>query len=51
MLNLDITDMDTDMDMVLDTVEAMLTMEATIWERGKLMLNLIMVTEVTMEVT
>merc|ERR1712241_858811 len=48
MLNLDIMDMDTDMDMVLDTVEATLIMEATIWERGKLMLSHITVTEVTM---
>ena len=48
MLNLDIMDMVTDMDMVLDTVEATLIMEVTIWERGKLMLSLIMVTEVTM---
>merc|ERR1719384_658266 len=51
MLNLDILDMDMAMDTVLDTVEAMLIMEATIWERGKLMLSLITVTEVTMEVT
>ena len=48
MLNLDIMDMDTDMDTVLDMVEATLIMEATIWERGKLKLSLTMVTEVTM---
>ena len=48
MLNLDIMDMGTDMDMVLDMVEATHIMEVTIWERGKLMLSLIMVTEVTM---
>merc|ERR1719230_719696 len=48
MLNLDIMDMGTDMDMVLDMVEATHIMEATTWERGKLMPSLIMVTEATM---